>query len=184
MAPELYTLLAFLVITVAYLIHRVWVGGHDFRKYFGKMLVTCPETHETVAVKVASGRAAVASMIGKEHIELSNCTRWPEKADCDQACLNELKDDPKNHQVWTIASKWYVGKECFFCRRPISELSHLDHSPGLVDTGGKIIEWDEIPAEKLPQTLASAKPVCWNCNVVEAFRQGHPELIVERPWRN
>jgi len=184
MAPELYTLIAFLVITIAYIIHRVLVGGRDYRKFFGKMVVKCPETHETVAVKVASGRAALASIVGREHVQLSNCTRWPEKADCDQACLNELKADPASHKTWTIASKWYVGKNCFYCGRPISELSHLDHSPAVVGPDGKIIEWDTVPAEKLQETLASARPVCWNCNVVESFWKEHPDLVVERPWQH
>jgi len=184
MTPQIYALIAFLVLIAAYLAFRMSLRGRTLRSYFGKMLVACPETHETVAVKVAAGRATAAALVGKEHVELSQCTRWPERSGCDQACLSEIKADPRAHQVWTIASKWYAGKTCYFCHRPIAELSHLDHSPGLVDADGKIVEWDEIPAEKLLPTLESGSPVCWNCSVVEAFWKEHPQLVIQRPWKH
>ncbi|HXZ31496.1 MAG TPA: hypothetical protein VEH30_04395 [Terriglobales bacterium] len=188
MAPVFDVLLvlviALAVLGVAYAVHRLVLGGAQVRKLSGKMLVTCPETHKTVAVKVATGRAALAAIAGKEHVELNNCSRWPERQDCDQACLGELLADPEKHSVWAIASKWYQGKTCFYCGRPISELSHLDHSPGLISFDGKIIEWDKLRAEELPEQLASARPVCWNCTVTEAFRKEHPELVINRPWKH
>lgn len=188
MAPALDVLIVLVIalaaLGVAYVIHRLVLGGGELRKLSGKMLVTCPETHKTVAVKVATGRAAVAAIAGKEHVELSQCSRWPEREGCDQACLGELLADPESHSVWTIASKWYQGKTCFYCGRPISELSHVDHSPGLVSFDGKIIEWDQLRPEDLPEQLAAARPVCWNCTVVESFRKEHPELVIERPWKH
>jgi hypothetical protein len=188
MAPAfdiLIVLLAALALLgIAYAVHRALVGGAEFRKLSGKMLVTCPETKETVAVKVATGKAALAAITGKAHVELSKCTRWPERADCDQACLSDLLADPEKHSVWSIASKWYQGKSCFYCGRPISELSHLDHSPGVISFDGKILEWDRLRPEELPDQLASAHPVCWNCTVTEAFRKEHPELVTDRPWKH
>ncbi|HZP64357.1 MAG TPA: hypothetical protein VFB28_13155 [Terriglobales bacterium] len=178
------SLLAVAALGVAYVIHRFVLGGSELRKLSGKMLVTCPETHKPAAVKVATGRAAMAAITGKEHIELSRCSRWPEREGCDQACLQELKADPENHAVWTIVSKWYQGKNCFYCGRPISELSHLDHSPGILSFDGRIAEWDRLRPEDLPEQLAAAQPVCWNCTVVEAFRKEHPELVLERPWKH
>jgi len=184
MAPEIYTLIALLVIVAAYVLHRVLVGGREIRRYSGKMLVTCPETHKTVAVKVATGRVGLAAMIGKERVRLNECTRWPEREDCDQACLSELKADPDQHSVWNIVAKWYAGKTCVYCGRQISELSHLDHPPALIGFDGKIIEWEKMQAEKLPEELAKAQPVCWNCNIIEGFRQEHPELVINRPWKH
>jgi hypothetical protein len=180
----LVLLLALTCLGIAYLVHRFVLGGGELRKLSGKMLVTCPETHQTVAVKVATGKAAMAAIAGKEHIELSHCTRWPERANCDQACLSELLADPEKHSVWRIVSKWYEGKTCFYCGRPISELSHLDHSPGLISFEGKVIEWNRLRAEEVPGQLASARPVCWNCTVTESFRKEHPELVTDRPWNH
>jgi len=188
MAPALDVLLVLLaalaVLAVAYVVHRLLLSGAVLRRLSGKMLVTCPETHKTVAVRVATGKAALGAIAGKQHVELRNCTRWPERQDCDQACLNELLADPEKHSVWTIASKWYEGKACFYCGRPITELSHLDHSPGLISFDGKIIEWNQLRAEELPEQLASGRPVCWNCTVTESFRKEHPELVIDRPWKH
>jgi len=188
MTPEFEVLallaVALLVIVAAYVVHRLVLGGRELRKFSGKMLVTCPETHKTVAVKVASGRAALGAAVGKEHVELSQCTRWPERQDCDQACLSELEANPEEHSVWNIVANWYEGKNCVYCHRPISELSHLDHPPGLIGLDGKIIEWEKVPAEELLEKLAAASAVCWNCSVVEGFRQEHAELVIDRPWKH
>jgi hypothetical protein len=188
MAPALDILLvlmmALAVLGVAYVVHRLAFAGAEMRKLSGKMLVTCPETHKAAVVKVAMGRAALAAIAGKEGVQLSACTRWPEREGCDQACLAELLADPEKHSVWTIAAKWYQGKTCFFCGRPISEVSHLDHSPGLIGSDGKIIEWEKLRAEELPEQLASAQPVCWNCTITEGFRKEHPELVIDRPWKH
>jgi len=176
--------ISFLVVVAAYGAHRFLLGARELRRYSGKMLVTCPETGKTVAVNVASSRAALAATVGKEHVELSQCTRWPERQDCDQACLSEIEADPQTHRVWTIISQWYEGKNCVYCRQPISQLRHLDHPPGLIGQDGKIIEWEKVPAEKLPEELATARAVCWNCCVVEGFRQEHAELVINRPWKH
>jgi len=184
MAPEMYFLIAVVVIAVAYAVHRLLIGGHEFRKFHGRMLVSCPENHQTVAVNVASGRAALAAMIGKEHVELNQCTRWPEKQDCDQACLRDIEAAPERHSVWGIAAKWYQGKICVYCHRPISDLSRLEHPPALISFDGKIIEWECIQPELLPDRLAVAQPVCWNCSIIEGFRKEHPELVTERPWQH
>lgn len=188
MAPAFDVLFVLLValaaLGIAYVIHRLVLGGGEIKKLCGKMLVTCPETHKAAAVKIAAGRAAMAAIAGKEHLELSQCSRWPEREGCDQACLSELKKDPERHSVWAIAARWYQGKACAYCGRPITELSHLDHTPGVISFEGKIIEWDQLRAEELPEQLASARPVCWNCTVVEAFRKEHPELLTERPWKH
>lgn len=177
-------ILALVVLGLAYGIHRLVVGGAALRKLSGKLLVTCPETQKTAAVKVATTRAALAAIAGRQHLELNQCSRWPEREGCDQACLSELGADPASHSVWALAAQWFQGKTCVYCGRPISELSHLEHPPGLVSFDGKIVEWDKLPAEDLPEMLGSARPVCWNCTVVESFRKEHPELVLERPWKH
>jgi hypothetical protein len=56
-----------------------------------------------------------------------------------------------------------------------------DQKPAFISPEGRIIEWHEVPVETLPQVLATHKPVCWNCLIVETFRRTHPELVVYRP---
>jgi hypothetical protein len=177
----IFLTVALAAIAAVYFFRRIVVGGRELVKLSGNMLVTCPETRKPAAVKVASGRAAAAAVVGRQHVELKSCSRWPQRDDCDQACLGELILDPASHAVWMIAAKWYQGKSCAFCGRPISPLSHLDHAPGLIAYDGQIIEWPRLEPESLPQAFESARPVCWNCTVVESFRKEHPELVVERP---
>jgi len=176
-----YLLVALLVIAAAYVIRRVQIAAREFLRFRGKMLATCPETQRTVAVKIATWREALAALIGRRHLELSSCTRWPEREDCGQECLSQLESDPETHRVWTIASQWYAGKKCAYCGKPIEAFSHVDHRPALLNDEKTTAEWDQVPAEKLPEIMSSSLPVCWNCHVIETFRREHPELVIERP---
>jgi len=181
MAIEKYWWIALLVIAAAYLIRRIQIAAREFLRFRGKMLATCPETQCPVAVKMATWREGFAALIGRRHLELSSCSRWPERADCGQECLSQLESDPEKHRVWTIASQWYAGRKCAYCGKPIQAFSHVDHHPALLSTEKTTAEWDQIPAEKLPEAFSSSLPVCWNCHVVETFRREHPELVIERP---
>jgi hypothetical protein len=149
----------------------------------GKMLVTCPETHEPAAVKANAGRAVIKAMVGRQELELSDCSRWPGREECDQACLEQVERDPENHRVWTIAAHWYVGKKCVYCRKPIERLSHFDRRPALLDREWKTAEWDDIPAESLPEEFSRDLPICWSCHMTETFLREHPDLAVHRPWK-
>jgi hypothetical protein len=178
MATEVYVVIAMLAIAVVYVTRRVWEG----LRFRGKMLVTCPETHEPAAVKVNVGHAAVHAIAGKPELELCDCSRWPERGDCDQECLEQVERDPENHRVWTIAAHWYAGKKCAYCRKPIETLSHFDRSPALLDRERKTAEWDDIPAETLPGEFSRDLPVCWSCHVTQKFVRDNPDLVVFRPW--
>lgn len=179
MATEVYIFIALLAIAIVYGTRRVW----ESLRFHGKMLVTCPETHEPAAVKVNIGRAAAKAMAGCQELELSDCSRWPERKDCDQACLGQIERDPENHRVWKIAAHWYAGKKCVYCQKPVESVSHFDHSPALLDRAWKTAEWDEIPAETLPAEFSRDLPVCWGCHMTETFLREHPELPVHRPWK-
>ena len=146
MATEVYLFVALVAIAIVYVTRRVWEG----LRFRGKMLVTCPETHEPAAVKVNVPRAAMRAIAGRKEHELCDCSRWPERGGCDQDCLEQVEQDPENHRVWTIAAHWYAGKKCAYCQKPIETLSHFDRSPALLDRARKTAEWDSVPAENLP----------------------------------
>ncbi|HVN07466.1 MAG TPA: hypothetical protein VMV61_00720 [Patescibacteria group bacterium] len=154
-----------------------------FRKYEGKMLVTCPETGKPAAVKVNFWRAVWASLRGRRRIELASCSRWPERADCDQDCVCEIESNPEAHQAWTIAAKWFEGKRCTYCGVAIPGVKHLDRMPALLNLEKKTFEWNQLPVEDLPDALEVCKPVCWNCHIAETFVREHPELVTPRPWK-
>jgi hypothetical protein len=179
MATEVYLFIALLAIAIVYGTRRVW----ESLRFRGQMLVTCPETRAPAAVKVNVWRAAVRAMAGRQELELSDCSRWPERGECDQDCLVQVERDPENHRVWTIAAHWYAGKKCVYCRKPIERLSHFDRSPALLDRQWKTAEWDDVPAESLPEEFSRDLPVCWSCHMTETFLREHPDLVVHRPWK-
>jgi hypothetical protein len=179
MAREVYLLVGVLVIAAAYFVYRF----NQVVRFRGKMLVTCPETGKPAAVKIATWRATVASVVGRRNLELSNCSRWPERGDCGQECLCQVIADPENHRVWAIAAKWFEGKKCAYCRKPIEKVSHLDRRPALLDAEKKTVEWDHIPAEKLPEAMWGCLPVCWSCHMTETFLREHGDRVVWRPWK-
>ena len=41
-------------------------------------------------------------------------------------------------------------------------------------------EWQEIPAERLPETLKTALPLCFGCHIANTMRREHPELVIDR----
>ena len=164
-------------VLVAVALHRAL---RTYLKFRGKRIVSCPETHEAAAVRVAAGNAASRGTLGHEQLRLSECSRWPEKEACGQECLQQIEEAPRACLVLTIVSRWYEGKECAYCHKAFGELHWHDHPPALVDAERKTVEWSEIPTEKLQETMKTHLPVCWNCHIAETFRREHPELIVDR----
>jgi hypothetical protein len=179
MPTEMYILFALVLIGAAYAFMRILFA----MRYHGEMIITCPETSKPAAVKVNLARAAVASVTGRMLVELSDCSRWPERADCDQKCVVQLERDPKNHRVWNIASHWFENQKCAYCGKAIEPFHHYNRHPGMVDAEKITTEWDEIPAEQLPEKFASTRPVCWSCHMTEKFIREHPDLVVMRPWK-
>jgi hypothetical protein len=52
-----------------------------------------------------------------------------------------------------------------------------------LDPEQKTVYWDAVAAEKLPEYFTTHEPICWDCHVAQTLRREHPELVVERPWR-
>jgi hypothetical protein len=182
MTTEQYLVIALLAITAAFLIRRI-VAAVSAWKYHGLMLVTCPETRRPAAVRVGIARAALREFVNRGHIELCSCSRWPERGDCDQDCLPEIEKAPEDHRVWQIASEWFAGKKCAFCRKPIERVSHLDHAPALVRIADRMtVEWRDLPAEDLPGAFSECAPACWSCHMTETFLRKFPGRAVVRPW--
>jgi len=173
-------IIAILVLAAALFVMHAMPGVRAFFDYRGKRLITCPETKKAAAVEVAAGEAAVGAFLSEPTLHLKECSRWPEREDCGQECLQQIEIDPEKCLVWNIVAKWYEGKKCVFCHKPIAALHHLDHPPALVGPDFKTAEWRDIRPEQLPEVFATHQPVCWNCHVAENFRRVHPNLVVDR----
>src|SRR5579872_112131 len=116
-------------------------------------IVTCPETREAAAVT------------GKQR--LTSCTRWPEREDCDQLCLPQIASAPDGCFLQSLVAKWYEGKICIDCRRPIGEISWLEAPPALRLFDGTCHEWKDFRPEELPNLFTISEPLCWSCNNID-----------------
>jgi len=156
-------IMAVLSAIFAWRLARIWLT------YRGKRLVTCPENHQPAGVSLSAG-LAVLTGIGKEpRLQLNECSRWPEKAGCGQECL-----------IRNIIEKWYRGKSCAACGQPIDAIDWTGNHPALWINGEVSMEWDQVPADKLHETLAGAQPLCFACHTVKRMVREHPELVIDR----
>jgi nitroreductase len=175
MATTVVTIAIVLVAGLAFQALRAWLQMR------GTRLVTCPETRAAAAVEVDLGHLALTSAAGLRELRLRNCSRWPEKKNCGQMCLTAIEEAPHDCLVREVVRRWFDGKACTFCGRPIAPVRWHDHKPAFKAADDRIWECHEIPAEQLPAFMAGARAVCWSCMIVEGFRHDHPDLVVERP---
>src|ERR1700747_1468940 len=78
-----------------------------YLKFRGERIVSCPETHRPAAVRVAAGNAALQATTKHDNLRLCQCSRWPEREDCPQDCLAQIKEAPEACLVWNIMNRWY-----------------------------------------------------------------------------
>ena len=153
------------------------------RRFSGARVVTCPETKRPAGVRLRAFRAAAEKLFGTRRLELGECTRWPEREGCGQECLKEIEGAPDGCLVKSLVTRFYEGKACAVCGKPFTTASLGDHRPALLSPERVTTQWQEIPVEELPERLATHRPVCWDCHVVETLARKHPELVTVRPPR-
>jgi hypothetical protein len=173
--------MAFLILGVLLLLFLA--AANAYLKFRGTRLVSCPETKETAAVEVDAKYAAFTASIGEQGLRLNDCSRWSERQDCGQECLGQIVSAPEDCLVRNILTKWYEGRTCVFCGKTLGEIDWLDHKPALISPEHVTLEWNEIPAEKVPAVLQTHMPVCWDCHIAETVRRRYPGLVVDRPWK-
>jgi hypothetical protein len=144
-----------------------WRAARAYLKFRGKRIVTCPETEQPAAVELAAWHIALASTLREPNLRVRDCSRWRQVAPCDGACLTRIEEAPEEFLVLTILSKWYAGKTCTCCGRPVGQISRWQHKPCLMSPDMHIFEWKEIPTENIPRVLGTHAPVCWTCLVAE-----------------
>lgn len=59
-----------------------------YRQYSGSRLVACPQDQQPAAVTIDLHHALSTAIDGPPDLRLCDCTRWPERANCDRACLS------------------------------------------------------------------------------------------------
>lgn len=175
-----WTFFALLIAALAaYLVFSGFL--RTWRIHRGLRVLTCPETLQPAAVKVAAFDAAKwFAVSGEADLHLASCSRWPEKAGCGEECLAQVEADPQAGLVASIVARWYDGRSCHFCGDPIGPIVWHERPPAVRLGTGTTREWKEIAPQELPHVFATGAAVCWPCHLVETFRRENPRLIVER----
>jgi hypothetical protein len=148
--------------------------------YRGDSVVTCPANQRPAGVRVDATRAAATSFGSAPKLRLRSCSRWPEKAGCGQECLREIREAPAECLVRNIVAKWYEGKTCASCGNPIGRIEWGPSQPALLSADKKSVEWKQVPADLLFETLEAAVPVCFACHLANSLVREHPDLVIER----
>jgi hypothetical protein len=162
----------------------VIAGVRMARGYFaarGARVIACPETQHPEVVSVDRGEAALSALLGQPSMRLDECSRWPERSGCDQACLSQIEESPTGCLVATAIKGWYAGQRCVFCAQPFHEIHWHDHKPGFRGPEGNLLEWPDVEATKVFDIMESHKPVCWSCLMTEGFRKQFPERVIDAP---
>jgi hypothetical protein len=150
-------------------------------KYRGRRVITCPENQRPAGVVINAGHAAATALVTKPELRLSACSRWPEHFGCGQQCLSQMEASPEDCLVRSILVQWYTGKNCVSCGRPFGTISLAGSKPAVLRADKISVEWSQIPAEQLHETLAAALPICFACHMANTLVREHPELVVARP---
>ena len=172
-----------LVVLIGLIYAGIRIGLRTYLRYRGQAIVTCPESRREAGVKVDAWHAAITALGGGARLRLQDCSRWPEHQGCDQACLTEIEHSPEDCLLRSILQRWYDGKVCVLCSRPIGEIHWSDNKPGLMGPDREILGWERLQPEQIGSVLATHRPVCFDCHVAETFRRRFPELVVDRTAR-
>lgn len=161
-------LLGFSLIPIAVLV------GRALFRHRGTRVVTCPETGMPAAVRVDGSRVLASTAIGEPDLRLKECSRWPERRACRQACLSQVESAPAECVVRTMLVDWYQGASCALCGRGIGEVHWVEHKPALLTPDRETVEWEDVTPETLERVLATHQRVCWSCHAANAWRERFP----------
>jgi hypothetical protein len=96
--------------------------------------------------------------------------------------LEQIEAAPEDCLARSLITDWYGGTDCALCGKPFDRIEWMLHRPGVLTPDEKqVLAWDRIPLETLPDVLATHRPVCWDCLVIEQVVRERPDLVTLRP---
>jgi hypothetical protein len=121
----LLILLAFWLVATFLILLPLLLWRHEiYRRFSGSRLVSCPENQRPGVVSIDTRHAMSTGIDGRPDLRLCDCSRWPERANCDQACLAQAtREEPtqpgelkiKTKQIYHLPvvlaafAAWYLG---------------------------------------------------------------------------
>ena len=87
---------------------------------------------------------------------------------------------PHDRATTRLLTRFFDGKVCAICKRPIPPVHRMGLKPGLLNPATRETHsWDEIPNADLATALETYLPLCSECEVTESFRQRFPDRVVD-----
>ena len=129
--------LAWSVLLLALVCFGVFVGwfARGWLKWRGRRLVVCPESGRGATLHV-DALQAVGEVGERAGLHVKDCSRWPERSDCGQECLADVKAAPHECLVRTAVNEWCRDKHCAVCDEPVGSLRWWRREPALQDAAG------------------------------------------------
>ncbi|MDR3726146.1 MAG: DUF1761 domain-containing protein [Terracidiphilus sp.] len=119
----IWLVLSLVVVSFLLLLLAFWRRA-IYERYSGGRPVACPADQQPAVVSIDVRHAAATVMDGRPDLRLSDCTRWPERSKCNQACLSQaIQAEPYKpgqvkagrKQIYHLPvllaafAAWYVG---------------------------------------------------------------------------
>lgn len=70
-----------------------WVLLRAYGTYEGLHVCACPADGRPALVRLDAWRAALSLLRRGPILHVAECSRWPARADCNQACLAEIEEN-------------------------------------------------------------------------------------------
>jgi hypothetical protein len=75
------------------------VATEAYRRYRSAKMLSCPDTGKYVKVALDARRAALTAVFGPAKLCVTQCTLWPERRTCRQACLRDARNQAILHTI-------------------------------------------------------------------------------------
>jgi hypothetical protein len=171
MTTQVFVTLLLAIVLVVYLslAIRAWA------RFRGTRVVTCPETRRPARVAVDLGHAMVSAAWERADVCIAQCSRWPERHGCDEACVPQIEESPDGTRARTIAARFFQGQRCVICQRRLEPLKRTGLQPGFMNpVTREVVAWIHVPAQELPDAIAVRRPLCPDCTLAESSRSPFP----------
>jgi hypothetical protein len=180
MPAPLFLLILFTMVLAAY----VGIAFAAWFKMRGTRVIVCPETQQPAAVEVDAAHAAVSAILERPDLRLKSCSRWPEREQCKQTCVQQVAIAPHDTFASSLLKHFFDGKACALCHRAISPVHIGAKKPGVLNPISRdVLAWEEIRAQDLPALFETHVPICSNCQIVKTFCRKHPDQKEVGPTR-
>lgn len=163
------------VIVAALLVGFVLVIGTIYFRGNARRVVRCPDTGGIAQVETGTLNEVLSFFFPRKRYRIERCTRWPEQSGCVESCLSQVEAAPQDCKLRTIVRKWYEGRSCTLCQKPIVISGVFEGCCAVMAPDGSTRDWSDLTDEELARVLTVYEPVCWNCHMDATFRRVAPD---------